>query len=136
MVTGPPASGKTAQAALLAQRYSVPCVTLDALLAEAASLPAMSVVRCAFLLYKSRRKQRFDWHPQIETTETCELRAKLHASGRGATSRASTSSLRALHRLPGSRARQQGMRLRQRQRQQRYGMLQALLGLWPVCKSV
>jgi len=56
VVTGPAASGKTTQAALLAQRYGVPRVTLDALLAEAASLPRTCQVRCALVPWcRSRR---------------------------------------------------------------------------------
>jgi hypothetical protein len=46
VVTGPAASGKTTQAALLAQRYGVPCMALDVLLAEAADLPRTCPVRC------------------------------------------------------------------------------------------
>ena len=45
VVTGSTSSGKSTQAALLAERYSVPCVSVDALLAEAASLSQGMLVR-------------------------------------------------------------------------------------------
>lgn len=45
VVTGSTSSGKSTQAALLAERYSVPCVSVDALLAEAASLSQGMMVR-------------------------------------------------------------------------------------------
>lgn len=45
IMTGPPSSGKTTQAGLLAQRYGVPCVTLDSLVDEGCILANIQAVR-------------------------------------------------------------------------------------------
>ena len=50
IVTGPPSSGKTTQAGLLARRYGVPCVTIDSLVDEGCIVAHTKPVRILTVL--------------------------------------------------------------------------------------